>query len=118
MPDDLKGISPEPWGALQLMRWQGRNARKVTWLGFYAAGSGKGELPIHSLKPQSIEDSERRVADAHLMLAAPQLYRALALALPHLPPKLQAQAQTALSAARGEGGAKNVPLMGTVYDLV
>lgn len=111
-------ISPLPWGPLQAYFYQGRKAGKVTWLGFYASGHGKGFLPVHSIKPSGMADSPQRIADAYLMRAAPQLYAALVDALPYLPEAECAAALAALGDARGECGAERVPLMGEVYDLV
>jgi hypothetical protein len=112
------GISPLPWSKVQALHWQGRNSRKISWLGFYARGAGKGDLPVHSIKPQGIEDSSRRLADAHLLRAAPDLYAILGDTLPHLPDTLRSKVESIRAAARGEDGPQVVPLMGEVYDLV
>ena len=98
------GISPIPWSRPHALRWQGRLAAKVSWVGIYAVNQGKGSLPVHSIKPKDIPDSQMRVADAELMASAPELFALLFAALPYLPPDLADQARRELRLALGTQG--------------
>jgi hypothetical protein len=123
-------LSPTPWSAPHAMRWQGRNARKISWIGIHAHGAGKGDLPVHSIKPKDIEDSPRRLADAHMISAAPKLFLAALPALAFLEDEtvglssdnwlceIRDALRAALAHARGENGELRVPDVPQFNDLV